>query len=350
MSCSEERIVSADALRDLMERILAAAGCSHEQAMTTADVLMEADLRGYATHGLIRLPNMVRRIRDGMINARARPRVLNERAGSALVEGDRAMGPVGATYGASLAARKAEKAGSCAVGVVNSDHICMTGYYAGRIARSGCVGIVAGVTQPLVHPLGGTERILGTNPFSIAVPGSGDEPVLLDFATSAISFGSILKAGVTGEPIPEGVAVGPDGEPTRDAKEAAAGAIAPFGGHKGYGLCLLIGLLAGPLLGAKVGKPLTESVREGHYDKGDLFIAIDPAAFGDPKTFREMVGAHVAEVKSVRRASGVEEIRTPGERSLREKERRLREGVPVEAGVWERVAEIAGELKVTMYS
>lgn len=350
MSRSGERVVSADALRDLMERILAAAGCAHEQCMTTADVLIEADLRGYATHGLIRLPNMIRRIQSGMINARAAPCVVSERAGSALVEGDRAMGPVGAAYGASLAARKAEKAGSCAVGVVNSDHICMTGYYAERIARAGCVGIVAGVTQPLVHPLGGTERLLGTNPFSIAAPRAGDEPVLLDFATSAISFGSILKAGVTGEPIPEGAAVGPDGAPTRDAKAAAAGAIAPFGGHKGYGLCLLIGLLAGPLLGAKVGGPLSQSVRDGRYDKGDLFIAIDPAAFGEPGAFREMVEAHIVEVKSARRASGVEEIRAPGERSFREKERRLREGVPVDAGVWKRVAEVAEELKVPMYS
>ncbi len=346
MSQTEERIINADALRDLMERILVAVGCSHEQSMTTADVLIEADLRGYSTHGLIRLPNLVRRIQSGMIRARARPHVVLEREGSALVEGDRSMGPVGATYGASLAARKAEKAGSCTVGVVNSDHICMTGYYAERIARTGCVGIVAGVTQPLVHPFGGVERLLGTNPFSIAVPRSGDEPVLLDFATSAIPFGMILKASVTGDPIPEGVAVGPDGEPTTDARTAAAGAVAPFGEHKGYGLCLLIGLLAGPLLGAKVGKPLGESVQQGHYDKGDLFIAIDPAAFGDPGLFREMVEAHAVEVKGTRKAPGVEEIRLPGERSFREKERRLREGIPVGEGVWKQVSELAEELKV----
>ncbi len=349
MNRSEDRVMNADALRDLMERILAAVGCSHEQSMTTADVLMEADLRGYSTHGLIRLPNMIRRIQSGMIEARAKPRVVLEREGSALVEGARALGPVGATYGASLAARKAEKAGSCAVGVVNSDHICMAGYYAERIARAGCVGIVAGVTQPLVHPFGGVERLLGTNPFSIAVPRSVDEPVLLDFATSAIPFGTVLRASIAGVPIPEGVAVGPDGEPTTDARAAAAGAVAPFGGHKGYGLCLLIGLLAGPLLGAKVGKPLAQSVRDGHYDKGDLFIAVDPCAFGDRKVFEEMVDAHVAEVKNTRRAPGVEEIRVPGERSFREKERRLREGVPIDVAVWEKVAEVADELRVPMY-
>ena len=97
-------------------------------------------------------------------------------------------------------------------------------------------------------------------------------------------------------------------------------------------MLVLIGLLAGPLLGAKVGKPLSQSVHEGHYDKGDLFIAIDPSAFGDPKMFREMVEAHVVEVKNTRRAPGVEEIRVPGERSFREKERRLREGNP--GGRW----------------
>lgn len=350
MNETGERIVSADALRDLMEHVLAAAGCAQEHLMTTADVLMEAELRGYATHGLIRLPNMIRRIQSGMINAQARPRVVQERDGAALVEGDRALGPVGATYGAVLAARKAQRAGSCAVGVVNSDHICMTGYYAERIARAGCVGIVAGVTQPLVHPLGSTERLLGTNPLAIAVPTGGDAPVLLDFATSAIPFGMILRASVTGEPIPEGVAVGPDGAPTTDAKAAAAGAVAPFGGHKGYGLCLLIGLLAGPLLGAKVGKPLSQSVREGHYDKGDLFIAVDPAAFGSPAAFREMVDAHLAEVRGARKAPGVEEVRAPGERSFREKERRLRTGVPVGDGVWAQVAEIADALKVAMPS
>jgi len=329
-----------------MERLLAAAGCPHEAAMATADVLIEADLRGYGTHGLLRLPTMLRRIQGGMINPRARPRILEEREGSALVDADRALGPVGAIYGASLARRKAGRAGCCAVGVVNSDHICMAGYYAERIARGGMVGVLTSVTQPLVHPLGGSERILGTNPLAIAVPTEVDEPLLLDFATSAIAFGTVLKSRVSGELLPEGVAFDSGGAPTTDAQAAAS--LAPFGGHKGFGLCLVLGLLAGPLLGAKVGKPLGQAVREGRYDKGDLLIAIDPAAFGDPGAFRRAVAAHIEELKSCRKAPGSPGVRIPGERSFGERERRMREGVPIEEAVWAEVAALAEEMGVAL--
>ncbi|MEK6711323.1 MAG: Ldh family oxidoreductase, partial [Nitrospinota bacterium] len=154
------RLLRPEALGGLMARLFAAAGCSGEDAATAADVLLEAELRGYATHGLIRLPAMIQRIRSGMVDPRARPRVAQEREASALVDAGRALGPVGALFGARLAARKARRAGSCAVGVVNCDHICMAGYYAEEIARAGCVGVIAGVTQPLVHPLGGAERLL----------------------------------------------------------------------------------------------------------------------------------------------------------------------------------------------
>jgi len=348
MSEGATQVIKADALRDLMEQLLAAVGCDHEAAAITADVLLEADLRGYGTHGLIRLPTMLRRIQSGMINPQARPRVIAERAGTALVDADHALGPVGAIYGAQLAVQKARQSGICAGGVVNSDHICMAGYYAEHIARAGCVGILAGVTQPLVHPWGGVERVLGTNPLAIAIPTGKDEPVLVDFATSAIAFGTVLTAKVQGEPLPAGVAVGPDGSPTTDATAASQGALAPFGGHKGYGLGLVLGLLAGPLLGAKVGKALGQAVKDGHYDKGDLLIAIDPAAFGDPTVFRATVDAHLAEVKASKKAPGVETIRVPGKRGFAERAHRLREGVPVENSVWDQIAALAAELHVAL--
>ena len=118
--------------------------------------------------------------------------------------------------------------------------------------------------------------------------------------------------------------------------------MAPFGEHKGYGLGLISGLLAGPLLGgAKVGKASGQAVKEGHYDKGELLIAIDPAAFGDPALFRTIVEVHIAEIKAVKKAPGVEEIRVHGERSLAERERRIRVGVPIEDGVWEQEFEIS---------
>ncbi len=341
------RIVSADALRELMERLLAAVGCDAESVTVTAEVLMEADLRGYGTHGLFRLPQMLRRLQEGTINPKARPHLTQEREGSALVDGDGSLGPVGGKFAADLAARKAGRAGCCSVGVVNSNHLCMAGYYGELIARAGFVGIVTSVTPPFVHPLGGSERILGTNPLAIAVPTEEEHPLLLDFATSAISYGRILTSRVSGAELPEGVALGPDGAPTTDADAAAAGAISPFGGHKGYGLALCLGLLAGPLVGAQVGKAVVGAIGLGSRStKGDLMIAIDPAAFGDAEAFRGAAGAHVRELKNSRKAPGVEEIRIPGERSFAERERRLREGVPIAEGVWDEAVKMAEELDV----
>ena len=121
--------------------------------------------------------------------------------------------------------------------------------------------------MPLVHPLGGLERLLGTNPLAIAVSTNQEDPILLDFATSAIAMGTVLEAQITGDPVPEGGGIGADGQPTTDADEIRQGALSPFGGHKGYGLCLMIVLIAGPMLGAKVGKPLGEAVRTGYYER-----------------------------------------------------------------------------------
>ncbi|MCX5819704.1 MAG: Ldh family oxidoreductase [Deltaproteobacteria bacterium] len=348
MTHSPSILFPAPVLRQLMEQLLSAAGCGVEAACVTADVLLEADLRGYPTHGLLRLPTMIQRLQTGMINPAAQPRIVTERAGSALVDADRSLGPVGALFGARLAAWKAKNAGTAAVGVVNGDHICMAGYYVEQIARAGCVGMITSVTQPLVHPLGGTERLLGTNPLAIAIPINGQDPLLLDFATSAIAYGSVLTAKARGDRLPSGVALGPDGNPTTDPGQAAQGALSPFAGHKGFGLCLFLGVLAGPMLGAKVGKPLGQAVREGHYDKGDLFVALDPSAFADPELFTEAVEAHLAEVKSCRKAPGVTEVRLPGERARAEKVRRLRAGVPIEAEVWREVVGIAGKLKVAL--
>lgn len=349
MNESPPHTVSARALRSLMVSLFTAAGCPDASAQICADVLWEADLRGYGSHGLLRLPNMIHRLQNGMVDPGGRPRLAEEREGAALIDGGRSLGPVGAAFGAEIAARKAKKAGCCAVGVVNSNHICMAGYYAERISRAGCVGIVTTVTTPLAHVLGGFERLLGTNPIAIAVPTGKGDPILVDFATTAISNGTVMGAMVRGKPIPEGTAVGPDGAVTTDAAAASRGALTPLSGHKGFGLSLVLGILAGPLLGAKVGKDLGRSIaEENHYDKGDLIIAIDPASFGDPGAFFRAVDLHLQEVKSSPLAPGYSEIRIPGERSFAERERRLRGGVPIERKVWQEVSALAGELGVPL--
>lgn len=349
MNESLTHTVEAPALRELMVNLFRAVKVSEESAQTAAEVLYEAELRGYGSHGLIRLPTMVRRVQTGMIKPKGKPKIVQERDGTALVDAGLTLGPVGALYGAEVAARKAKHAGCCAVGVVNGNHICLAGYYPEQIARQGLIGILMTVTMPLSHVWGGWERLLGTNPLAIAIPTGKGYPVLVDFATTEIAFGKVLKARARGETIPERTAMGPDGKPTTDSKMAAQGALTPLGGHKGFGLSLAIGLLAGPLVGARVGKALGKAVaQENHYDKGDLIIAIDPSSFGDPEAFLEAVAVHLQEVKSSPLAPGFSGIRIPGERSFEERKRHLVEGISIEREVWDEATALAKELSVPM--
>lgn len=366
------RAVRIDVLRDLMQRILTRLGCEPEIAATVADVFVEAELRGQPVEGLEQLIYSMVRALHGRMNPNGRPRIVKDGEAFALIDGDRGPGQVAGVFAADLAIHKARKSGCCVVGIVNSRDMAMAGYYAERIARAGLVGLIFTDALPQVHPYGGMERILGANAIAIGIPTAGAHPVLLDFGTCAGMFRDIYEAARRGEDIPEGLAIGSDGLPTRNAAAAIEGALSPFGGHKGYGLGLCVGLLSGPLVGAAVGRATGRSLTAssvlpsgetrpdlwetlGKEDlgptgsKGHLFIAIDPAVFGDPATFRVAVSAYIKEVKDSRKAPGVSEIRVPGERAFSERERSVHGGVvPIEERVWADTAKLAAVLGVTM--
>ena len=181
------RIVKPDILRDLMERMLRAAGCEAQAAATAADVFLEADLRGIGLQGLDHLPTMIRSLRSGRTNGSGRPRIVREGDAFTLIDGGAGPGQVAAILAADLAAAKAAKTGVATVGIFNSSDIFMVGFYSERMARAGRVGFVFSDAPPLVHAHGGVERALGTNPLSIAVPTDGDHPLVLDLSTSAWS-------------------------------------------------------------------------------------------------------------------------------------------------------------------
>jgi LDH2 family malate/lactate/ureidoglycolate dehydrogenase len=343
------RIVPIEILRDLVQRLLSAAGCGPQAVATVADVFVTADLRGTGVQGLDHLPTMIRSLRNGKIDPDGRPRITRETAATALVDGGRGPGQVAGVFAADFAVRKAREAGACAVGIVNSSDIFMLAYYADRMARAGVVGIVMTNAPPLVHPHGGTERILGTNPIAIGIPGEGEHPLVADLSTSALSASRVRQAAYFGEPLPPGVAVDSEGRPTRNAALAAEGAIAPLAGAKGFALGLCVGILSGPLVGAAVGKALSGWLgNDPAGPKGHLLVAVDPAAFGEPAVFRAAVGAHLRELTGSRKAPGVSEIRIPGERGAVEAARRRRYGVPIYEVVWTRTARLAAELGVAM--
>ena len=341
--------VGAPALRALMEGLLGACGCPEDLASGAAEVFLEAELRGIGVQGIDYMPYLLGNLRGGNIDPAGRPRIARQSAASALIDGGNGLGQPAALLAADTAARKAREAGAAAVGVTNSQDIFMIGYYAERIARDRCAGIVCTSGGPLVHAQGGIDRVLSTNPIAFGIPGAGEHPIVFDMATSAISNARIRQAAYHREQVPPGSGVGPDGVPTTDAATIRKGAISPLAGHKGFGLSLCVAMLSGPLTGSDFGAALAGAiVGERAGSQGHFMIAIDPRAFGGEAAFRKAAGACVAEIKASRKAPGVDAIRVPGERAFAERERRLRAGIPVLRATWEIIATLATELGVAM--
>jgi LDH2 family malate/lactate/ureidoglycolate dehydrogenase len=341
--------IPANVLRSFLEQIFKAAGCDDENAAITAAGVLEADLRGHRIQGTDHIYSTVTELKAGRINGHARPRVARSTTAAAQVDGDGATGHVGAWFATDLAIEMATRNGIGGVGLVRAADIFMLGAYAERIARAGLAGMVFTNSIPTrVHPVGGIDPLIGTNPVAFGLPVSDGDPVMVDFATSVSAIGHVRIASYSDATIPEGIAVDCDGEPTTNAKAALAGSLAPLGGAKGYGLGLAAALMSGPLIGAMLGEELQQTVGKPGVvpERGHLFIAIDPAAFGDPAQSRRRVRRHLDEIKRSRRARGVSEILIPGERSFRVRRETLSKGVEMLDDVWDHTLSIAKDLGV----
>jgi L-2-hydroxycarboxylate dehydrogenase (NAD+) len=215
-------------------------------------------------------------IRNGHIDPAGQPSIIKESEAFALIDGRRGLGQPAARLATDVAIAKARKSGICCVGITNSSDIFMVGFYAERIARAGLVGFVFTGAPPSVHPHGGRERILGTNPFSIAFPTDEENPVLIDMATSAVSNSFVRQAAYYGEELPDNVARDALGKPTRSATAVrGGGSLAPLAEHKGFALALAVGLLAGPLVGAQVGKAMNGWRSNDRGPQGELRAFLD---------------------------------------------------------------------------
>jgi LDH2 family malate/lactate/ureidoglycolate dehydrogenase len=337
-------LVRAEDERALMRDVLAALGASHEEQDCVADALTEGDLRGYASHGLLRFPLIVERIQAGAARVGADPRVVCTRAAAALMDGDQGLGPFVATRAVDLAVSIAGEQGFGVVGVFNNNHLSLVGYYVERAARAGLIGLATTTGDAGVHPYGGIDRLFGTNPLAIAIPTAG-EPFLLDMATSEGTFGRIFGARQRGEAIPPTWAVDAAGEPTTEPAEALAGSLRPFGGAKGYGLGLCLAILAGALIRAATGPDVVGTIQPADpATKGDLFVALDPAALGDAGATRAAASAYLARIRASRAAAESDGIRVPGERALRLRAERLVSGIPMDETTWATVQALAREL------
>ncbi len=336
-------LLMADAERRYLEAIFTTLGATAAEAAAVADVLTEADLRGHSSHGLVRVPLNAGLLRSGRGKPNAQPRIVQDTGVAIQMDGDRGLGPAVATQAVNIAIARAKERGVAAITVNNCGHLGLAGYYVELAARQDLVGVLFAKSATHIHPYGGVERRIGTNPISIAIPTDGD-PFLLDMSTSAIANGKLQKAAREGRALPEGAALDKDGSPTTDAQAALTGALTAFGGAKGYGLALVVELLGGLLAGAGTGE-LRNPDGSGRL-WGALVLVIDPAAFGDPSAFKRGAAAFLAHVKSARKAPGFDEILIPGERSFRTRRDQLEHGVTIEDGLWNTIAKLAAEIGV----
>ncbi|PWE54908.1 dehydrogenase [Metarhizobium album] len=270
--------IMPDRLRALATSLLESRNASPQAAALQADLLVEAELRGLPSHGLQRLPLLLSRLEKGLADGRTQGAATWSRQAFLSVDGERGLGPVVLMGAMRRLKQRLPQAGLAVAAIRNANHIGMLAYYAEAAARDGLIAIVMSTSEALVHPFGGTQAMLGTNPLAIGIP-SDDRPFVLDLATSVVSMGKIRNHALRDLPIPPGWAVDAEGRPTLDPVAAQDGAIAPFGDAKGYGLGLAIELLVAALAGSPPSPDVRGTLDDDHpANKGDLLVLIDPSA------------------------------------------------------------------------
>src|SRR4051794_5560901 len=248
------------AISGLIADCMGKAGLPAADAAKVAELMAEADLTGADAHGVFRLPQYVRRLRGGGINPTADIRVEKTAAATALVDGDNGMGHLVMVRAAETAVELARACGVGWVGARRSNHAGAAGVYAAMPLQHGMIGIYSVVASANhMAPWGGIETLLGTNPLAIAIPAGEEAPVVLDIATTVVSYGTVKNYRLQGKEMPPGWMMNTkDGEPLTDPARSAEGVLNPIGGHKGSGLALMLGLLAGPLNSAAFGRDVLD--------------------------------------------------------------------------------------------
>lgn len=313
-----------------------------EEASIVAEVTLDADLKGFSSHGIGRFPQYIKGLEVGTIKPQTEITVEKESAATAMVNGNHGFGHVVTYQCMEIAIQKAKETGIGMVGIHNSNHFGVAGYYSDMAIMEDLIGIITANTEPAVAPIGGKEPILGTNPLAIGIP-SGSHYVSVDMATSASARGKLLEAKRRGESIPENMALDADGNPTTDPAEALKGSILPFGAHKGYALSFMIEIMAGPLVNASFGKAVTGTANpEVPCTKGDLITAIDPSKFVDVDDFKHDVDDLIAEIKTT------PHVRIPGDFEVMNVKRHQKEGITLDETLLQQLREIAGKVDVNV--
>jgi L-2-hydroxycarboxylate dehydrogenase (NAD+) len=329
-----------------------AVGFPRDDAAIVAERMVEADIIGADAHGVFRLPQYIRRLRAGGVNANPQLRVERTGPSTARVDGDNGMGHLVMTRAADLAVEMARETGVAWVGTVRSNHAGAASVYVDIPVRAGMIGIYSAVASANhMPPWGGIESLLGTNPLAIGLPLAAGAPVMLDFATTVVSYGTVKGRELRGQSMPEGWMIDKmTGQPLTDPRRSNEGFLLPIGGYKGAGLSMVLGLLAGVLNGAAIGRDVVDFNADDvtPANTGQFILALDVSRFMEPETFAAAARKHLDELRGSERLTGVEHIRLPGDERARRRAERLDAGVPVPEQLLEKLDAISRDLGVAL--
>jgi LDH2 family malate/lactate/ureidoglycolate dehydrogenase len=340
--------VEHGSLKDFIAEVFMALDVMRDSAIISAEALVMADLMGVESHGTQRLSRYTGGIRMGSVNARPNIKVVSQSGSTALVDGDAGLGHLTAHRAMQIAVEKAEEAGASVVGVRNSHHFGMAGYYVLQAVENNFIGIVMTNSEALVAYTHAIGRSIGTNPIAVGCPAKKPPPILFDAAMATVPIGKIEVYAKEGKRIPLGWAMGPDGKLLDDPHEVLdkKGAVLPLGGlgeemggHKGAGLALVVDLLCGVLTGANWSKNVKHTLNKDPANVGHFMIAIDPKRFRPLESFFENVEKFKDYIKSLPRISANRSVWVPGEKAYLTMETRKRIGIPVHKKILEDLEE-----------
>lgn len=321
------------------------AGLPHADAHLVADTLVQADLWGHQSHGVLRLGWYLERVQNGVMKPVTEPEFVLDGGALALIDGHDGVGHVLSVLATREAIRRAKAHGIGAVGVRNSNHFGTCMYYTMMGAREGCMMFLTSNGGPAMAPWGGMKKIIGTNPWSIATPAGRHAPFVVDMANTGVARGKIYLARQKRQPIPLGWALNAAGAPTTDPQEAIDGIILPMAEHKGYAIAMMVDVLSGVLTGSgfltQVHSPYKTAEKS---NCGHLFIALNIEALQPLEQFNARMEQYIAEVKSVPRAQGFDEVFYPGEIEARNDQRNRAEGIDFPDDTLADLSRIANEI------
>ncbi len=322
--------VARNELQSLLESMFQSIGMTDGDATLLSDSLIVADLSGTHSHGVLRVPEYVKKMTTDGVNPAGRPQIIKDRGSTMVIDGDNAMGQIACTFAMQQVIARARDTDIAAAAIRGSNHCGACGYYAEMALPENMIGIATTNALPTMAPEGGADPILGIDPLAVAIPAGKEHPISYDAAFSGTAHGKIRVYEQKGLSLPEGWALDGDGVPTTDPSAAISGLLLPIGGFKGASMAMIMGILSSMLSGAAYGTELGTMV-DGPIagQDGQFVMALNVASFVDVDEFKSRVDAAIRQVHESRRAPGVERVWVAGEREFETRVINSERGIPL---------------------